>query len=174
MRLHLRWLLLVVPLAACAPQKVVLRGEEVTVPQADAILAAELSQVRAATAGLPPAERAARLEAVGARAPGVPAAAEALHEAARLWRSAGDPARSAAALGKLLVDHPLYPGATAAKYELALTDLALGRARDGLATIASLYPRLPEAQRPEAARRTRWRGSPISSTGSSSSWTWPS
>ena len=152
MRLHLRWLLLVVPLAACAPQKVVVRGEEVTVPQADAILAAELAQVRAATAGLPPAERAARLEAVGARAPGVPAAAEALHEAARAWRAAGEVSRSAAALGRLLVEHPLYAEATAAKYELALTDLELGRTRDGLATLASLYGRLPEPQRAAAAR----------------------
>jgi ABC-type branched-subunit amino acid transport system substrate-binding protein len=139
-------------LAACAPQRVVVRGQELPVQEAEALVRADLAAERAQLAGLPPAARAARLEAFGARYPGVPAAAEALHEAARAWRAAGDVPRSAAALGRLLVDHPLYPEATAAKYELALTDLELGRTRDGLATIGSLYGRLPEAQRPAAAR----------------------
>lgn len=139
-------------LAACAPQRVVVRGQELPVREAEGLVRTELDAERAAAAALPPAARAARLEAVAARYPGVPSAAEALHEAARDWRAAGEVARSAAALGRLLVDHPLYPGATAAKYELALTDLELGRTRDGLATLGSLYGRLPEAERPAAAR----------------------
>jgi ABC-type branched-subunit amino acid transport system substrate-binding protein len=144
--------LLLVALAACAPQRVVVRGQEVTVKEAEPVVRHDLTAERAALAGLPPATRAARLEALASQYPGVPAAAEALHEAARAWRAAGDVPRSAAALGKLLVDHPLYPEATAAKYELALTDLELGRTRDGLATLGSLFARLPEPLRPQAAR----------------------
>lgn len=139
-------------LAACAPQRVLVRGQEVPVREAEPMVRADLAAERAAIARLPAAERAARLEAFAARYPGVPAAAEALHEAARTWRAAGDVPRAAAALGKLLVEHPLYPDATAAKYELAQCDLELGRARDGLATMGSLYARLPEAERPAAAR----------------------
>ena len=44
-----------------------------------------------------------------------------------------------------------------AKYELALLDLELGRARDGLATLASLYPQLPEAE-PAGGGARRGRG----------------
>ncbi len=138
--------------AACAPQKVVVRGQELPVREAEPVVRADLDAERAAVAGLPPAGRAARLEAFAARYPGVPAAAEALHEAARAWRAAGDAPRAAVALGRLLVEHPLHRDATAAKYELALTDLELGRARDGLATLGSLYARLPEAERAAAAR----------------------
>lgn len=144
--------LLVLVVTACAPATVVVRGQELPVAEADGLVRADLAAERAALAALPPAERAARLEAFAARYPGVPAAAEAQHEAARTWRDLGDVPREAAALGRLLVDHPLYPNAAAAKYELALTDLALGRERDGLATLASLYSRLPEADRPAAAR----------------------
>jgi ABC-type branched-subunit amino acid transport system substrate-binding protein len=131
---------------------VVVRGKEVPVQEAEGLVRADLDAERAAMAGLPPAERAARLEAFAARYPGVPSAALALHEAARTWRAAGEVGRSAVALGRLLVDHPLYPDATGAKYELALTDLELGRTRDGLATLGSLYGRLPEGQRAAAAR----------------------
>jgi ABC-type branched-subunit amino acid transport system substrate-binding protein len=144
-------LVLALALAACAPTKVVVHGQEVPVAQAEPVVRDELAEVRAATANLPPAERAARLEAAAARYPGVPAAATALHEAARAWRQAGDVPRAAAAYGRLLVDHPLYPDATQAKYELARCDLDLGRARDGLATITSVYPRLAAAERPAAA-----------------------
>jgi ABC-type branched-subunit amino acid transport system substrate-binding protein len=143
---------LLLALSACAPQRVVVRGQELPIQDAEALVRSDLAAERAAAAGLPPAARAARLEALAGKYPGVPAAAEALHEAARAWRAAGDVPRSAAALGRLLVDHPLYPEATAAKYELALTDLELGRTRDGLATLSSLYGRLPEAQRGAAAR----------------------
>ncbi|MBK9515771.1 MAG: penicillin-binding protein activator [Anaeromyxobacter sp.] len=152
-----RWLAraaLVALVTSCAPARVVVRGQELPVAEAEGLVRVDLSAERAALDGLPPAERAARLEAFAARYPGVPAAAEAQHEAARAWRAAGDVPRSAAALGRLLVDHPLYPEATQAKYELALTDLELGRARDGLATLGSLYGRLPEVERAAAARAT--------------------
>jgi ABC-type branched-subunit amino acid transport system substrate-binding protein len=113
---------------------------------------AELAGERAAAARLPPPERAARLEALAARYPGLPTSAELLHEASRAWRAAGDLPRAAATLSRLLVEYPLYPDATRAKYELALLDVDQGRTRDGLATLASIYPRLPEADQPAAAR----------------------
>jgi len=147
---HLVGLLLA--LAACAEGRVVVRGQEMPVSQAEGTVAADLATERAAIARLSPANRAAKLEGFAARYPGVPAAAEALHEAARLWRGSGDPARAALAYQRLLVDHPLHRDSTAAKYELALCDLELGRTRDGLANLSSLYPRLPEASRAQAAR----------------------
>jgi ABC-type branched-subunit amino acid transport system substrate-binding protein len=158
MRAPLRLALLLAPLAlalalaACAPARVVVRGQELPVEEAEVLVHDELAAERAATARLPPAERAARLEALAARYPGVPSSAELLHEASRAWRTAGDPARAAAALGRLLVEYPLYPSAGQAKYELALLDLELGRSRDGLATLASIYPRLSTAEQPAAAR----------------------
>jgi ABC-type branched-subunit amino acid transport system substrate-binding protein len=150
--LRLALLLAALALAACAPQKVVVRGQELPVAQAEVLVRDELAAERAAAARLPPAEKAARLEALAGRYPGVPTSAELLHEAARAWRAAGDLPRAASALGRLLVEYPLYPNATQAKYELALVDVDQGRFRDGLATITSLYPRLPEADQPAAAR----------------------
>ena len=135
-----------------------MRGQELPVAQAEVLVRDELAAERAAAARLPPAERAARLEALAARYPGVPTSAELLHEAARAWRAAGDLPRAAAVLGRLLVEYPLYPNATQAKYELALLDVEQGRSRDGLATLASIYPRLPEADQPAAARAAAGRG----------------
>ena len=152
MKLRLALLLVPLALAACAPQRVVVRGQELPVAQADTLVRDELTAERTAAARLPPAERAARLEALASRYPGVPISAELLHEAARTWRAAGDLPRSAAALGRLLVEYPLYPDSARAKYELALLDLDLGRTRDGLATLSSIYPRLAEADQPAAAR----------------------
>jgi len=152
-------------LSACATPNVVVHGQSMPPAQADDLVRRELEDVLAASAGKPPAERAARLEAFAARYPGVPLAASALHEAARAWRAAGDDQRAAQALGRLLVDHPLYPDATGAKYDLALTDLALGRAGDGLATISSLYGRLPPSQKPAAAR--------AAATGAEAARAWP-
>ncbi len=151
---NLRLALLLVPLAlaACAPQRVLVRGQELPVDQAELLVRDELAAERAAAARRPPAERAARLEALAARYPGLPTSAELLHEAARVWWGAGDLPRAASALGRLLVDYPLYPGATQAKYDLALLDLGQGRFRDGLATLTSIYPRLPPTDRPAAAR----------------------
>ncbi len=151
-RLRLVVLLAPLALAACAPQRVVVRGQAVPVEQAEVLVRDELAAERAAAARLPPAEKAARLEALAGRYPGLPASAGLLHEAAGAWRAAGDRARAAAALSRLLVDYPLYPESTQAKLQLAQLDLEVGRTRDGLATIASLYPRLPAADQAAAAR----------------------
>ncbi len=139
-------------LAAC-PKRVVVNGQEMEVSQADDLARRDLEAVRAGAAALPPAERAARLDAFAARYRRVPAAAEALHEAGRLWRAAGRADRAAQSLGTLLTEHPLYPRAVEAKYLLALADIEQGRPRDGLSTIASVYPRLPDELRAEAAVR---------------------
>jgi branched-chain amino acid transport system substrate-binding protein len=143
---------LLLALAAC-PKRVVVNGQEMDVSQADDLARRDLEAVRAAAAALPPAERAARLDAFAARYRGVPAAGEALHEAGVLWREAGEPVRAAQSLGTLLTEHPLYPRAVEAKYLLALADVEQGRARDGLATIGSVYAKLPPELRPGAAAR---------------------
>jgi ABC-type branched-subunit amino acid transport system substrate-binding protein len=143
---------LLLALAAC-PKRVVVNGQEMDVSQADDLARRDLEAIRGGAAALPPAERAARLDAFAARYRGVPAAAEALHEAGRLWREAGRPERAAQSLGTLLTEHPLYPHAVEAKYLLALADLEQGRPRDGLATLGSVYPKLPRELRPEAAAR---------------------
>jgi ABC-type branched-subunit amino acid transport system substrate-binding protein len=139
-------------LAACAPTRVVVQGQALPVEQADRLVRGELAAEQAAAMRLPPAERAQKLEALAGRYPGVPASAELLHEAARSWRAAGDRPRAAAALSRLLVEYPLYPNATAAKQELALLDLEQGRLRDGLATLGSIYSRLPASEQPATAR----------------------
>jgi ABC-type branched-subunit amino acid transport system substrate-binding protein len=151
---NLRLALLLVPLAlvACAPARVVVRGQEMPVAQAEVLVHDELAAERQAAAKLPPAQRAARLEALAARYPGVPTSAELLHEAARVWWASGDLPRASAALGRLLVEYPLYPNATQAKYDLGLLDLGQGRFRDGLSTISSIYPRLPQPDQVVAAR----------------------
>ena len=113
---------------------------------------AELTALRADVGPRPDADAAQRLEAFAARHPGVPAGAEALHEAARRWRAAGKPDRAADALQRVVVEYPLYPGAEDARYDLALANVAAGRAADGLATLASLWPRLRNGQRAEAAQ----------------------
>jgi ABC-type branched-subunit amino acid transport system substrate-binding protein len=145
-------LALAASLSACAPGTVVVRGQELPVAEADKLVRGELAVEQAAAMKLPPAERAQKLEALAARYPGVPTSAELLHEAARAWRTAGDRPRAAAALSRLLVEHPLYPNATAAKQELALLDLEQGRLRDGLATLGSIYSRLPPSEQPATAR----------------------
>ncbi len=139
-------------LSAC-PKRVVVNGQELAPEQANDVVRGELEAVRAGSRGRPPAEAAARLEAFAARYRGVPLAAEALHEAATLRRSAREPARAAQDLQTLLTEYPLYPRAVEAKYLLALVDLDAGRARDGLATLGSLYAKLPAEAKPEAAAR---------------------
>jgi ABC-type branched-subunit amino acid transport system substrate-binding protein len=142
---------LVLALAGCPKRVVVVDGREVDSGQADDLARRELEAVRREAQLLPAEERAARLEAFAARYRGVDAAAEALHDAGAEWRAAGRPERAAQALGTLLTEHPLYRRAVEAKYLLALVDLDLGRSRDGLATLASVYGKLPEGMRPEAA-----------------------
>lgn len=144
--------LLTLSLCAC-PKRVVVNGQEMAPEQARDLARAELEQVRAGAAGLPPAAAAARLEAFAAKYRDLPVAEEALHDAARLHREAGDPARAAALLQALLAEHPLYPRGLEAKYLLALVEIDLGRTRDALATLGSLYAKLPEEARPEAAAR---------------------
>ena len=111
----------------------------------------ELTALRADVAQRPDADAAQRLESFAARHPGVPAGAEALHEAARRWRAAGQPERAAVALQRVVTEYPLYSGAEDARFDLALANVAAGRAADGLATLASLWPRLQGGQRAEAA-----------------------
>jgi branched-chain amino acid transport system substrate-binding protein len=142
--------ILLLALAAC-PKRVVVNGQEMDASQAEALARHDLEALRASSAPLPPSERAARLEAFALRYRGVATAGDALHEAAQAWREAGEPGRAAQALGTLLTEYPLHRRSAEAKYLLGLVHLDAGRARDGLATIASVYERLPEALRPEAA-----------------------
>ncbi|HEX9308287.1 MAG TPA: penicillin-binding protein activator [Anaeromyxobacter sp.] len=145
-------LLLLVTLSAC-PKRVVVNGQELEPAQARDAARDELEAVHEGARNAPPSEKAARLEAFAAKYRGVPVAAEALHEAAALRRDARDPARAAQDLQGLLTEYPLYRRAVEAKYLLALVDLDLGRERDGLATLGSLYAKLPADARPEAAAR---------------------
>jgi branched-chain amino acid transport system substrate-binding protein len=144
--------LVMATLSAC-PKRVIVNGQELEPDQARDVARGELESVRAAASGLPPAQAAERLEAFAARYRGVPTAAEALHDAARLRRDARDPQRAAQNLQALLTEYPLYPRAVEAKYLLALIDLEVGRERDGLATLGSLYAKLPAEAKPEAAAR---------------------
>jgi ABC-type branched-subunit amino acid transport system substrate-binding protein len=122
-------------------------------PPPQSALQAELDGIRAGSRALAPSVAAARLEAFAARNRGAREAAAALHEAARLRRDGKEPARAAQDLQALLTEYPLYPRAVEAKYLLALVDLDVGRQRDGLATLGSLYGKLPAEARPEAAAR---------------------
>jgi ABC-type branched-subunit amino acid transport system substrate-binding protein len=144
---------LLLVLAACPPKRIVVNGQEMSVADADALARRELETVREGNRGLPPAQAGDRLTAFAKKFGGVPAAGDALHEAADAYRAAGAPERAAQALQTLLTEHPLHPRAIEAKYLLALTDLELGRTRDGLATLSSIYGKLPPERREEAATR---------------------
>ncbi|HSM94378.1 MAG TPA: penicillin-binding protein activator, partial [Anaeromyxobacteraceae bacterium] len=67
------------------------------------------------------------------------------------WRAAGNAERAAAALQRIVAEHPLYAGAEDARLDLALANVAAGRAADGLATLASMWPRLRADQRAPVA-----------------------
>jgi ABC-type branched-subunit amino acid transport system substrate-binding protein len=121
--------------------------------QATDLARRDLEALRREAQLLPPEERAARLEAFAERYRDTDVAAEALHDAGAEWRAAGRPDRAARSLGTLLTEHPLYRRAVEAKYLLALVDLDLGRPRDALATIGTVYPKLPDGTKPEAAAR---------------------
>jgi len=138
-------------LSACPKRTTIIAGQEMPISRAEDLARAELNALRGELELKPDDEAATRLEAFASRYVDVPAGAEALHAAARRWRVAGSPDRVAAALRRLLAEHPLYPGADAAKLELALADVAAGRAEDGLATLASLWEHLPAEQRVPAA-----------------------
>ncbi len=143
----------VLALAGCPKRVVHVNGQEMEPAQATDLARRDLEQVRREAQLLPPEERATRLEAFAERYRDLDVAAEALHDAGAEWRAAGRPDRAARALGTLLTQHPLYSRAVEAKYLLALVDLDLGRPRDALATMGSVYPKLPDGTKPDAAAR---------------------
>ncbi|MFO0582431.1 MAG: penicillin-binding protein activator [Anaeromyxobacter sp.] len=154
---RVRWLaaaaLLVAGPLGCPKRTAVVNGEVMPVQQADDVARREWSDVQAVVPTLPPADGAARLEAFAAKYRGTPTAAEALHGAAERWRQAQKPDRAASALSTLLTEYPLYRRAVEAKYLLAVVNLETGRTKDGLATLGSLYGKLPSEAKPEAAAR---------------------
>ncbi len=139
-------------LTAC-PKRVTVAGKEMSEGDANAIARTEIDRVRAATAMMPPERAAREMEAVARRLGEAPAAADAWLEAARRWREARQPVRTAAALGELLSRFPLSPDATTAKYELGIAQLEAGRARDAYQSLSTLYDKLPAERQPEAAAR---------------------
>jgi len=145
--------LLVAGLAGCPKRTAIVNGEVMPVEQADDVARREWQLLQADLPTLPPADGAARLEALAGKYRGTPTAAEALHAAAERWRIAQRPDRAATALGTLLTEYPLYRRSVEAKYLLAVLNLETGRARDGLATLGSLYGKLPSEVKPEAAAR---------------------
>jgi ABC-type branched-subunit amino acid transport system substrate-binding protein len=144
-------LALATALAGCPKSTTVVGGQVVPIARAEDSARGELAALRADVERRPDEVAAARLEAFANRHPDVPAGAEALHEAARRWRAAGAAERAAAALQRIVAEYPLYPGAEDARFDLALANVAAGRAADGLATLASLWPRLRAEQRATAA-----------------------
>jgi ABC-type branched-subunit amino acid transport system substrate-binding protein len=138
-------------LSACA-KRVVVDGREYLEDDARLLAAAELDALRTRLAAEPPERAAEALEAFAARQGELPEAAEALLEAGRRWREARRPDRAAGALGRLLAQHPLFPRAIEAKALLGLSQVDEGRTRDGLATLASVYDKVPPAQRLALAR----------------------
>src|SRR5512136_801483 len=139
---------LVLALAGCPKRVVIVNGQEMEPAQATDLARRDLEQVRREAQLLPPEERAARLEAVADRYRETDVAAEALYDAAAEWRAANRPDRAAKALGTLLTEHPLYKRSVEAKYLLAVVDLDLGRPRDALSTLGTVYPKLPEGMKP--------------------------
>jgi len=152
MRASARAALALAFLVVACPKRVVVNGQEM--PEADARARAqeELGRLRAELSGAPDAPAAQAFEDFGARAGDVPEAAEALHDAALRWRAARRPDRADRVLGQLLSRFPLWPRALEAKVQLGLAEIEQGRAKDGLATLSSLYDKLPPAERLPVAR----------------------
>jgi len=158
-------------LCAC-PKRVVVNGQEMSAADADVQARAELARIESGAPNEPQAATAEKLEALASRYGDVPSSAEALYDAGVRWRAARRPDRAQAALGQFLTRFPLSPRADAAKYQLALAEAEGGRPKDALASLASLYDRLPQGERPAAAREAakaaeaarndreaaRWRG----------------
>jgi ABC-type branched-subunit amino acid transport system substrate-binding protein len=138
--------------AVGCPKRVVVNGQEMTEDQASARARGDLERLRSDLAGAPPERVAAALEDFGTRAPDVPEAAAALYDASRFWRAAQRPDRAVSALSRLLSRFPLWERALDAKRELGLAQIDSGRAKDGVATLASLYDKLPEPDRLPVAR----------------------
>jgi branched-chain amino acid transport system substrate-binding protein len=138
-------------LSGCPKRTTVMEGRVVPVATAEDRAREELAALRPQLERQNDEGAAVRLEALANRYPDVPSGGVALHEAARRWRAAGKLERAGALYQRLVASFPLYPDADAAKLELALVDVAAGRAADGLATLSSLWRSLPAAKRPEAA-----------------------
>jgi len=147
-----RPLLLLLLLAAACPRRVAVNGREVPEADARARTQAELVRLRGETAGQPDARAAQAFEDLAVRSPEVPEAAEALYEAGLRWRAARRPDRADAALVKLLTRFPLSPRSLQAKLQLGLAELEQGRTKDGLATLGSVYDKLPAGERLPVAR----------------------
>jgi ABC-type branched-subunit amino acid transport system substrate-binding protein len=151
MRLRTRLVIVAFLTLAGCPKRVVVNGQEMPAAAAQDLARAEVESARVAGQGRPAREAADLLSQAGARFAGVEAGGDALLEAATLYRAAGDPARAAEALSRLLTENPLHPRANEAKVGLASAQTALGRARDALQTLGSVYPHLPASEKPGAA-----------------------
>ena len=145
-------LVLALALAACPRRVVTVNGQEMTAEEGDAQAAAELEKTRGEARALPPADGAQRFEALAARFAPLPTSAEALYEAGLRWRAASRPDRAQADFGRLLTLWPLSDRAPDAKYQLALCEEEAGRPKDALASLGTLYDKLPPEERPQAAR----------------------
>jgi len=144
---------LLLALAACPNRVVVVNGQELSPAQAEEQGRAELDTLRREVKSLPAAEAGERLATFAGKYRGTGVAPQALEQAGELFRAGGRSDRAAQVYSSLLSEYPLYPRAMDVKYSLALAQIESDRVRDGLVTLDSLYPQLPQDARPEAARR---------------------
>jgi ABC-type branched-subunit amino acid transport system substrate-binding protein len=138
-------------LCAC-PKRVTVNGQEMPAAEASAKAQDELGRLRTELAQAPDTQAAQAFEDFAGRAGEVPEAGEALFDAGIRWRRAGRPERADRALGQLLARFPLSPRALEAKVQLGLAELEQGRPKEGLATLSSLYDKLPPGERLGVAR----------------------
>ncbi len=139
-------------LSTACPKRVIVGGQEMAEPEANALARAEMERLRAQAAGMAPERAAEAWEQLAARFGDASAAADALYEAALQWRAARRLDRAVADLGQLLTRFPLASVARDAKYQLGLVQLEAGRARDAYQTLANLYDKLPRDRQLAAAR----------------------
>jgi len=152
MRASSRAILALAVLVLGCPKRVVVNGQEMPEADARAMARQELGRLRVELGQAPDAQAAQAFEDFGNRAGDLPEAGEALYDAAVRWRAAKRPERADKALGQLLSRFPLSPRALEAKLQLGLAEIEQGRPKDGLATIGSLYDKLPPGERLPAAR----------------------
>jgi len=138
--------------AAGCPKRLVVNGQEMSEGEARARGQEELLRARAELTEAPPQKAAEGWEALATRLGEVPEAAEAWYQAGVAWRGLRRPDRASAAFGQLLARFPLAPQALSAKRELGLSQLEEGRPKDALATLSSLYDKLPRGDRLPVAR----------------------
>lgn len=140
-------------LGACTSvKKVTVDGRVMTESEAEAEALRDLERLRRETRIDRPAAGAERFDAFAARYREVQVAAEALYEAGSRWRAAKRPERAQASLSRLLMLYPMSRHAVVAKHELARSELDAGRPREALATLSSLYDKLPPSEQPAAAQ----------------------